>query len=66
MSDSSTYHRAAKPKASLYEEITAHIVADLEAGISRGRGLGALVGAVRLSPCREMPPRAKPIRGSTS
>ncbi|PIT00342.1 antirepressor [Bradyrhizobium nitroreducens] len=33
MSDSSTHHRAAKPKASLYEEITARVVADLEAGI---------------------------------
>ncbi|MHC2535231.1 ArdC family protein [Bradyrhizobium diazoefficiens] len=33
MSNSSAHHRAAKPKATLYEEITAHIVADLEAGI---------------------------------
>ncbi|WP_092252204.1 zincin-like metallopeptidase domain-containing protein [Bradyrhizobium sp. Rc3b] len=33
MSNNSTRHRAAKPKASLYEEITAHIVADLKAGI---------------------------------
>ncbi|QOZ48726.1 antirestriction protein ArdC [Bradyrhizobium sp. CCBAU 53340] len=33
MSNNSTRHHAAKLKASLYEEITAHIVADLEAGI---------------------------------
>ncbi|MBB4263540.1 antirestriction protein ArdC [Bradyrhizobium sp. CIR18] len=33
MSKRSTHHHATKPKASLYEEITAHIVADLEAGI---------------------------------
>ncbi|WP_080752131.1 ArdC family protein [Bradyrhizobium japonicum] len=33
MSKHSTHHQATKPKASLYEEITAHIVADLEAGI---------------------------------
>ncbi|UWU80538.1 ArdC-like ssDNA-binding domain-containing protein [Bradyrhizobium huanghuaihaiense] len=33
MSKNSTRRHAAKPKASLYEEITAHIVADLEAGV---------------------------------
>lgn len=33
MSKNSTRSHAAKPKASLYEEITAHIVADLEAGV---------------------------------
>ncbi|WP_371259898.1 ArdC-like ssDNA-binding domain-containing protein [Bradyrhizobium sp. WSM3983] len=33
MSKGSTHHHATKPKASLYEEITAHIIADLEAGI---------------------------------
>lgn len=33
MSKRSTHHQATKPKASLYEDITARIVADLEAGI---------------------------------
>ncbi|MBR0828559.1 DUF1738 domain-containing protein [Bradyrhizobium manausense] len=33
MSKRATHQNASKPKASLYEEITAHIVADLEAGI---------------------------------
>lgn len=33
MSKRSMHHHATKPKASLYEEITAHIIADLEAGI---------------------------------
>lgn len=33
MSKRSTHNRAAKPKASLYEEITTQIIADLEAGI---------------------------------
>lgn len=33
MSKRSTNHQATKPKASLCEEITAHIIADLEAGI---------------------------------
>src|SRR5438105_4662919 len=33
MSKRSTRHHATKPKASLYEQITSHIVADLEAGV---------------------------------
>ncbi|MBR0713930.1 ArdC family protein [Bradyrhizobium liaoningense] len=33
MSKRSTHHHATEPKPSLYEEITTHIVADLEAGI---------------------------------
>lgn len=43
MSKRSTNHHATKPKASLYEEITAHIIADLEAGIfpwARPWGIG--------------------------
>ncbi len=48
MSRSSTHHHVAKPKGSLYEEITAHIVADLEAGIFPWAGHGGQVAAIRL------------------
>jgi len=57
-------NKTAAPKASLYEEITARIIADLEAAPSLGRSLGALARGTPRSDCRETPQPGNPIPAS--
>src|SRR5439155_23686996 len=57
---------SAAPKASLYEKITARIIADLETGtFPWAQPWGAGPGTPR-SDCRETPQPENPIPGSTS